>query len=136
MLKLTTFILMLTTSLFAQANCANSVAELKNLMGNDSLSTRWLEKTEKKPLTLALSNNGENLKLLLTTSKGVWATVTGTICKVNAEQYVAQVSNMSWGPEAPGLVKIFKLKTIQMNMPYQTMLKVSAKGMKFTFEAL
>jgi hypothetical protein len=119
----------------AAGNCANSIAELKTLVGNPGLATRWLENAKKNQLTLNLSNNGGNLKLLLTTAKGMWATVSGTICKVAPEQYVATVANMSWGPAAPGLVKIFSLKTIKMDMPYQTQLKVTAKGMNFTFEA-
>lgn len=136
MLKWLMLLTLFQISIMAHAaECANSIAELKNIVGNPALSTRWVENAKKNQLTLNLSNNGSNLKLLLTTAKGMWATVTGTICKVAPEQYAATVANMSWGPAAPGLVKLFRLKTIRMDMPYQNQLKVTAKGMNFHFEA-
>lgn len=126
----------LSLSGFAQ-DCARNMNELKDLVGNASLSSTWKENTKNKSrqLTLKLSNAGGNLSLDLSVPGGNWAKVTGEICSTGQiGSYVARVSSMNWGPEAPGIVKFAgKPKTIGLSLPYQSLLKVRAKGMSFDF---
>lgn len=129
-------LLSLSVSAMAQ-DCAKNMNELKELVGNASLSSTWKENTKNKSrqLTLKLANAGGNLSLDLSVPGGNWASVTGEICATGErDSFVARVSSMNWGPEAPGLVKLAgKPKTISLKLPYQSLLKVKAKGMSFDF---
>lgn len=121
-------------------DCAKNMNELKNLVGNSGLPSVWKENTNNKSrqLTLKLANAGGNLSLDLSVPGGNWAKVSGVICTTNErDSFVAKVSSMNWGPEAPGIVKFAgKPKTISLKLPYQSLLKVKAKGMSFDFSPL
>ena len=130
------FLLQLSFSAFAQ-DCANSTDSLRALVGNSDLPLTWLENAKKNQLTLKLKNSNGVLDLNLTTAKGNWAHVTGVICKVGENSFVARVSNMTWGPAAPGMVKMMgKLKELKLRLPYQSLLRVTAKGFSFEFSPL
>lgn len=129
------FLLQLSTTVLAQ-ECASSTESLRTLIGNKDLPLNWLENAKKNQLTLKLKNSNGILDLNLTSAKGNWAHVTGVICKVG-DNYVAKVSHMTWGPAAPGLVKMAgKLKELKLRMPYQSLLRVTAKGFSFEFSPL
>ncbi len=135
----TLILLQFSLATFA-SECASNMSQLKDLVGNASLSSVWKENTKNKSrqLTLRLANSGGNLSLDLSVPGGNWAKVTGVICATgDRDSFVAQVSSMNWGPEAPGIVKFAgKPKTISLKLPYQSLLKVKAKGMSFDFSPL
>lgn len=112
--------------------CASNINELKALVGNNGLSLSWKENIKNDPLKLRLSNGGGALRLKLTNSKGDWADVTGVVCKKGGDSFVANVNNIVWGPAAPGMVKGTKIRSINLKLPYQSLLKV--KVMLFSFE--
>jgi hypothetical protein len=123
---------MLFSALSHADECANNISELKAIVGNNGVALNWRENTKSNPLTLRLSNGNGLLRLKLTNQAGDWADVTGIVCKKNSETYEARVSNIVWGPAAPGMVRGTKLKTLKIKMPYQSQLKVSV--MLFSFE--
>lgn len=138
MLKILTALLLLQISAVTHAEeCASNVAQLKNIVGNSALPLTWTENTSNKSrqLTLRLGNAGGVMSLDLSVPGGNWAKVKGVICSTgNADSYIAKVTTMSWGSEAPGIVKFAgKPKTISLKLPYQSLLKVKAKGMSFEF---
>lgn len=138
MMKLLAALLMLQISVVASAQeCASNISQLKQLVGNSDLPLSWLENTNNKSrqLTLRLANAGSALSLDLAVPDGNWARVTGVICATgSSDSFVARVSSMTWGPEAPGIVKLAgKPKTLTLRLPYQSLLKVKAKGMSFDF---
>jgi hypothetical protein len=132
----------LFTILFAVSNmafaqeCASTISGLRNLVGNPAASLNWVQNTRKDPLRLNLSQGRGAILLNLSNSKGLWADVTGVVCKTGAESYVARVSNLSWGPAAPALVKMARIREIQLSLPYQTLLQVSVSGFSFEFRPL
>jgi hypothetical protein len=141
LMKILAALILFQFSLYAVAqDCARNMNELKALVGNSSLPSIWKENTNNKSrqLTLRLSNAGGTLSLDLSVPGGNWARVTGEICATgNRDSFVARVSSMNWGPEAPGLVKLAgKPRTIGLTLPYQSLLKVRAKGMSFDFSPL
>lgn len=136
------FLVMIISSLFSVTasaqGCASNISELKTLIGNSALPQVWVENNNKadRRLTMRLSNEGSVLGLDLAVPAGNWAHVTGIICKVGAENFVARVATMSWGSQAPKLVKLAgKPKEIKLHLLYPTVLNVSAKGMSFQFNA-
>lgn len=140
-MKMLAALILLQFTLLAHAeDCAKNLNELKNIVGNSGLPSVWKENTSNKSrqLTLRLANAGGNLSLDLSVPGGNWAKVTGVICTTaERDSFVARVSSMNWGPEAPGIVKFAgKPKTIGLKLPYQTLLKVRAKGMSFDFSPL
>ena len=128
-------VMLISFASFAQ-ECASNISELRDLVGNDSISLNWRENSNKNTLTLRLSNSGDNLRLKLTSPKGDWAEVTGIICKKNATSYVARVSNIVWGAGAPGMVRGSKIKSINLKLPYHTLLKVSVSLFSFEFSPI
>ncbi len=129
-------LILISLMLFAVAShaneCASNVTELKALVGNNDVALNWRENGKSNPLTLRLSNGGSLLRLKLTNTKGDWADVTGIVCKKSEGSFEARVSNIVWGPAAPGMVKGSNIKTLKIKMPYQSVLKVSV--MLFSFE--
>lgn len=129
--------LLVLSLVFAQAafaeDCANTIAGLKNLVGNADAPLRWKENGSKNPLNLDLSSGSGVINLQLTTAKGKWADVAGVVCKTGPDSYVARVSSMTWGPAAPGMAKMAKISQIKLKMPYQSLLKVSVSFFSFEF---
>lgn len=137
MKKVLILITLLAFSAFAHAeDCASNVAELKNLVGNAGIALNWKENSNSNPLTLRLSNGGGQLRLKLTNHKGDWADVTGVVCRKGTNSYVARVSNIVWGPAAPGMVKAAGIKSLNLKLPYQSLLKVSVSLFSFEFSPL
>ena len=133
MKKVLVLITFMLFSLVSRADdCASNVAELKALVGNSGVSLNWRETTKTDPLTLRLSNGGSLLRLKLTNPKGDWADVTGVVCK-KGSNYEARVSNIVWGPAAPGAVKGRKISTMSIKLPYDTLMKVSIKVLVVNF---
>lgn len=123
---------LMSTSTFAN-ECASNISELKLLVGNSDLSLNWLEKS-KDPLTLTLKNEGKLLGLNLKKNGLPWADVTGVICR-KGENYVANVTTLKWGEAAPGLAKKANIQSINMKLPYQSVLKVKILLFSFEFHA-
>lgn len=130
------YLVLIAFMLFSLAShaeeCASNITELKALVGNNGLSLDWKENIKSDPLILKLQNGGGSLRLKLSNSKGAWADVTGVVCKKDQTSFVARVSNIVWGPAAPGVVKGTNIKSINLKLPYQSLLKV--KVMLFSFE--
>lgn len=124
--------LMLFSVVSRADDCASNITQLKALVGNNGLSLNWKENIKNNPLNLRLSNGGSLLRLKLTNQGGDWADVTGIVCKKSEGSFEARVSNIVWGPAAPGMVKGSNIKTLKIKMPYQSLLKVSV--MLFSFE--
>jgi hypothetical protein len=118
------------------ADCASNVDELKNLVGNSGLDLNWKENAKSNQLILHLSNGNGNLHLKLTKNGQLWGDVTGVVCKKSATSYYAQVANIAWGPSAPMMVKLAKIKQLNLELPYQSLLKVSVAGFGFNFSPL
>jgi hypothetical protein len=125
------FLAILSFNVMAE-ECANNVAELKGIVGNNGLSLHWKENTNKNPLLLTLNESAGSLNLRLRTAKGEWATVTGMIC-TRGDNYVAKVSKVVWGSEAPGIAKAAGIKEIKLKLPYPNVLKVSVSLLSFEF---
>ena len=133
MLKVVSIIMLAILSLNVMAEeCANNVSELKAITQNNGLATEWKENTNKNPLHLTLANGPGLLNLRLRTPKGEWATVTGTVC-TKGDNYVAKVSKIVWGPEAPGIAKAAGIKELKLKLPYPNVLKVSVSLLSFEF---
>ena len=128
-------VMLFSLSSFAQ-ECASNITELKTLVGNSDVALNWRENSKNNPLTLRLSNGGGALRLKLTNHKGDWADVTGVVCKKGTDSYEARVSNIVWGPAAPGMVKAANIKTIKLKLPYQSLLKVSVSLFSFEFSPI
>lgn len=125
------FLIILSFNVMAE-DCASHISGLKNLVGNNGLPLNWTENTKKNPLQLTLKDGAGQLQLRLKTAKGEWANVTGTIC-TRGDNYVAKVSNIVWGPEAPGIAKAAGIKEIKLKLPYPNVLKVSVSLLSFEF---
>lgn len=125
------FLIVLSFNVFAE-DCASHISGLKTLVGNNGLPLHWSENTKKNPLQLSLKDGAGQLQLRLRTAKGEWANVTGTIC-TRGDNYVAKVSNIVWGPEAPGIAKAAGIKEIKLKLPYPNVLKVSVSLLSFEF---
>lgn len=125
------FLIILSFNVMAE-DCASHISGLKNLVGNNGLPLNWTENTKKNPLQLTLRDGAGQLQLRLKTAKGEWANVTGTIC-TRGDNYVAKVSNIVWGPEAPGIAKAAGIKEIKLKLPYPNVLKVSVSLLSFEF---
>lgn len=133
MIKLISALLLLVLSLSVMAEeCASNLAELKGITKNNGLALNWEEDTNKNPLHLNLKDGGGVLQLRLKTVRGEWANVTGIIC-TKGDNYVAKVSKIVWGPEAPGIAKAANIKEIKLKLPYPNVLKVSVSLLSFTF---
>ncbi len=130
-------LLLIVIMLFSFASqaeeCASNISELKTLVGNSDVPLNWKENTRSNQLILRLSNGGGALRLKLTKNGGDWADVTGVVCKKSATSFVARVSNIVWGPAAPGMVKGANIKTLNLKLPYQSLLKVSVSFFSFEF---
>lgn len=133
MLKLVSIMFLVVLSLNAMAEeCASNISELKGITKNNGLALNWTEDTNKNPLHLNLKDGGGVLQLRLKTAKGEWANVTGIVC-TKGDNYVAKVSKIVWGPEAPGIAKAAGIKEIKLKLPYPNVLKVSVSLLSFTF---
>lgn len=133
MLKLVSIMFLMVLSLNAMAEeCASNIAQLKGITKNNGLALNWTEDTNKNPLHLGLKEGGGVLNLRLKTAKGEWANVTGIVC-TRGDNYVAKVSKIVWGPEAPGIAKAAGIKEIKLKLPYPNVLKVSVSLFSFTF---
>lgn len=133
------FLILITMMFFSVVSradeCAKDLNELKALVGNNGISLNWRENIKNNPLTLRLSNGSGMLRLKLTNPKGDWADVTGVVCKKGPDSYEARVSNIVWGPQAPGVVKGRKISSMSIKLPYQSLLKVSVRVLiNFSFE--
>ncbi len=116
--------------------CASNISELKTLVGNSDISLNWKETSRSNQLILRLSNGPGALKLKLTKNGGDWADVTGIVCKKSEGSYVARVSNIVWGPAAPGMVKGANIRSMNLKLPYQSLLKVSVSLFSFEFSPM
>jgi len=129
------YIILILASFSAQANeCASSISELRDLVGNADLPVNWIEKG-KDPLVLSVKNGGDKLALRIRKGSASWADVTGVICR-KGKNYVAKVENISWGSAAPGVVKGVKIKEMSLKLPYHSQLKVSVSLLSFEFTPL
>ena len=121
-------LILLALSLFsvgAFAQCASTTAELRELVGNSGFALNWIEKGDKNPFTMKISDNGGSLLLKLATKDGEWARMNTRICKKSDTKYVAEVKQVTWGPAAPGIIKGRNVKELGINMPYHSLVKVS-----------
>ena len=125
------FLIVLSFNVMAE-ECASNLTELKGITKNNGLALNWSEDTNKNPLHLNLKDGGGELHLRLKTAKGEWANVTGIVC-TRGDNYVAKVSKIVWGPEAPGIAKAAGIKEIKLKLPYPNVLKVSVSLLSFTF---
>lgn len=126
-------IMLMSTSAFS-SECASNIDELKTLIGNSDISVKWLEKS-KNPLVLSLKNEGSLLGLKLKKDDTSWADVIGIICR-KGNNYMAKVTSMKWGEAAPRIAKMTNIKEIAIELPYQSMLKVSIMIFSFEFQAI
>jgi hypothetical protein len=116
--------------------CASNIAELKNLVGNSGLSMNWKENTKSDQLVLRLATGAGGLRLKLTKNGQDWGDVTGIVCKKDEQNYIAKVSNIVWGPAAPGMVRAASIKQIKLKLPYHSLLKVSVSFFSFEFSPI
>lgn len=130
----------------AQAlECAKNISELRALMPQTTLKTRWVETTESnasRVLTLILSDSGAaGMSLRLTLPNGtLWADFKGEICEgAGNGVYYAKVNKgaSSFGPGAPSLVKLFgKPSRVNLNLANPERMKVQASKYKGTYRPL
>jgi hypothetical protein len=124
------FLLLSSFTLQAQV-CARNVAELRGLVGNSDLPMDWVE-DGKDPLVLRVKNGAGALSLRISLQGGSWADITGVVCR-KGDHFMARVQSLSWGPQAPGIVRRSNIKEIGLKFPYQSMLKVSVALFSFEF---
>ena len=126
-----TLIALFSLSSFAQ-ECASSLSQLRNLVGNPSLSTVWVEAAPKTggPVTVRINGAGSLNISIEKVGDGLWMSGPATICKRGAN-YVANIGRgVTYGPRAPfGLNAV---RSINIRLPYQSQMIVSAMGKSFT----
>ena len=89
--------------------CADTVNELRMLVGNSDFPTSWIETggNDGMPLTMTISEKSGQLFLDFNKKdKGMFIQATGTICK-DGNKYVSNVkgSDIEWGPGADGFIR-------------------------------
>jgi len=100
------FSVLLSTTVLAHdaANCASSIKDLRNLVGDPAFSSRWAEVSmdDGKPMTVAVTDRNGLLHFQFVKSgEGVWAEISGVICK-NGPDLEARLSReqITVGPAA------------------------------------
>lgn len=83
---ITAFSLLLSTTALAHdvSNCAASVKDLRNLMGDPAFSNRWVEVSmdDGKPMTVSVTDQNGLLHFQFDKAdEGIWAEISGVICK-------------------------------------------------------
>jgi hypothetical protein len=127
---------LLASQLSFAEECANTIGGLRNLIGNPAASVNWTENSHKNPLDLRLSQGAGVINLKLSKQGQSWADISGVVCKTGVDSYVARVATLNWGPAAPGMAKMARIKELKIKLPYQTMLKVSASIFSFEFRPM
>ena len=121
-------LLLASATTLAFDNCASSINELRNLIGDQETSMSWLEKASnpQKQLTLRITDSAGLIRLRLTSPRGEWALMSGEICHVEGTRYVANLkSDIVWGPASPSIIKGSKIRTVNLNLTSSKQLKVS-----------
>jgi hypothetical protein len=136
MKKIILLTMLLSSQLSFAEECASTIGGLRNLIGNPAATINWTENARKNPLDLRLSQGSGVINLKLSKNGESWADITGVVCKLGQDSYVARVSTLTWGSAAPGMAKMAKLKELKIKLPYQTMLKVSASIFSFEFRPM
>ncbi len=136
MKKIILLALILSSQVSFAEECASTISGLRDLIGNPAGPINWTETAKKNPLDLRLSQGSGVINLKLSKSGQSWADITGVVCKLGQDSYVARVSTLTWGPAAPGMAKMAILKELKIKLPYQTMLKVSASIFSFEFRPM
>jgi hypothetical protein len=121
---------LLSFNTYAQ-KCASNIEELKVLIGDSSLPLAWIE-NGRNPLELTVSDGESFLSLKLTLDGEPWADVKGEVCQ-KGRNFVAVVSELTWGSAAPRMVKGVNIKELTLKFPYQSVLKVKVSLMSFEF---
>lgn len=80
------FLLLISINVHADdvSGCASSIGELRTLVGDPLFSRRWVEVSmdDGKPLVVSIiERNGKLLLEFIKTGEGMWAEISGVICK-------------------------------------------------------
>ena len=130
---LLTFALALSLTALAEDNeCASTLDEVRQLVGNNGFPSDWREDSDKNTLDLKIRNGHGELVLTLTAPKGAWATANIQFCR-DGRHYEARVRKIVWGSAAPGIVKGTDIKRMRIKMPYDSEMKVSVSIVSFVF---
>ena len=83
---LATFLLLISINVYAYdvPGCASSIGELRTLVGDPLFSSRWVEVSmdDGKPMVVSIiERNGKLLLEFIKTGEGMWAVISGVICK-------------------------------------------------------
>lgn len=83
---LAVFLLLISINVHAHdvPGCASSMGELRTLVGDPLFSSRWVEVSmdDGKPMVVSIiERNGKLLLKFIKTGEGMWAEISGVICK-------------------------------------------------------
>ena len=89
--------------------CVSTIAELKELLADQPLSLKWEETTmdDGKPLVVSISEKNGALSVeFRKTTKGLWADVSGVICKTDKAMEIRfTAEQIHFGPAASWLLR-------------------------------
>ena len=89
--------------------CATTLAQLKDLFDDQSFSLKWEETTmdDGKPLVVSiLEKNGALSVKFIKTTKGLWAEISGVICKTNKDiEILFTAEQIHFGPAASWVLR-------------------------------
>jgi hypothetical protein len=109
---LSTFLtLLLPFSSHAQVSdkCVSTVVELKNLLNDQAFSLTWEETTmdDGKPLVVSIAEKNGALSVEFTkTTKGLWADISGVICKTDKDLEIRfTAEQIRFGPAASWVLR-------------------------------
>lgn len=93
----------------APEKCVHTISELKQLVGDETFALKWEETTmdDGKPLVVSIfeKNGGLSVNFVKST-KGLWASIAGEICKVDKGLEIRFTSEqIQFGPAASWVLR-------------------------------
>ncbi len=89
--------------------CVSTVVELKNLLNDQAFSLTWEETTmdDGKPLVVSIAEKNGALSVEFTkTTKGLWADISGVICKTDKDLEIRfTAEQIRFGPAASWVLR-------------------------------
>lgn len=106
------FLLLISINVHAYdvPGCASSIGELRTLVGDPLFSSRWVEVSmdDGKPMVVSIiERNGKLLLEFIKTGEGMWAVISGVICKsgIDLEARISK-EQIVLGPAANWVVNL------------------------------
>lgn len=106
---LLTLLLPLSSQAQGAEKCVSTIGEVKDLFNDQAFSLKWQETTmdDGKPLIVSIAeNNGVASVAFVKTTKGLWADITGVICKTDKDMEIRFTADqIRFGPAASWMLR-------------------------------